>query len=573
MEVGWPTRAVRRARCRTPGWIEQNAWIGHGDRSRGARRGWREQKLSVYCIQYTRNASLPHLSAHCGSLPSIDLHMAQTDVRLLVTGIALAVGVACAAEKRREIAGNTATSVGLQSPSATSGMVSGPLSGRWLTNGYGQLLEIAGDSLVRSEITDISCLRTLTARRQAGTASDDSVLFVSTSTNGDLGVQDAFHIVRASSADRRWLTAEGAISRTELQRTSTLPATCSAPADSSPVGTFDVFWQTWNEHYPFFALKQTDWRALRDANRPKVSASTSPRQLLSVFRAMIEPLHDAHTFIDARSIRSGFGGGRMPPSDYARHADRAIDGIIASRFQRGRLHSFVNRQIEFAMLADSIAYMRIRSFSEYAKDPRFSVQVATLEAALDTMFRESAAWRGLVIDVRRNGGGSDVFGTIIAGRMTDSSYLAYNKVIRNSRIDAASRTAPQPAMVTPSATPRFRGAVVLLTGIESVSAAETFAMALMGRTPRVTRIGENTQGVFSDVLVRRLPNGWGFGLPNEIYLSANGVAYDGAGVPPDIEVPVFRTADLAAMRDPALKRAISEISGSSVTSAPATTRK
>ena len=33
-------------------------------------------------------------------------------------------------------------------------------------------------------------------------------------------------------------------------------------------------------------------------------------------------------------------------------------------------------------------------------------------------------------------------------------------------------------------------------------------MALMERRPRVTRVGENTQGVFSDVLDRRLPNGW-----------------------------------------------------------------
>jgi hypothetical protein len=35
----------------------------------------------------------------------------------------------------------------------------------------------------------------------------------------------------------------------------------------------------------------------------------------------------------------------------------------------------------------------------------------------------------------------------------------------------------------------------------SNSGAETFAMALFGREPHVTRIGTSTQGVFSDVLV------------------------------------------------------------------------
>jgi hypothetical protein len=41
----------------------------------------------------------------------------------------------------------------------------------------------------------------------------------------------------------------------------------------------------------------------------------------------------------------------------------------------------------------------------------------------------------------------------------------------------------------------------------TIRAGETFTQALMGRTPHVTRIGENTQGVFSDVLVRKLTMG------------------------------------------------------------------
>jgi C-terminal processing protease CtpA/Prc len=48
------------------------------------------------------------------------------------------------------------------------------------------------------------------------------------------------------------------------------------------------------------------------------------------------------------------------------------------------------------------------------------------------------------------------------------------------------------------------------------------------------RIGLNTQGVFSDVLGRKLPNGWSFGLPNEVYPTKDGKAFDGAGIPPDL---------------------------------------
>ena len=78
----------------------------------------------------------------------------------------------------------------------------------------------------------------------------------------------------------------------------------------------------------------------------------------------------------------------------------------------------------------------------------------------------------------------------------------------------------------------------------------------MGREPRIVRIGENTQGVFSDVLGRRLPNDWQIGLPNELFLTEAGTSFDGPGIPPDVPVPVFRAADISAGRDPALEKAL-----------------
>ena len=82
----------------------------------------------------------------------------------------------------------------------------------------------------------------------------------------------------------------------------------------------------------------------------------------------------------------------------------------------------------------------------------------------------------------------------------------------------------------------------------------------MGREPHITRIGEHTQGVFSDVLGRTLPNGWQLGLPNELFLTEDGAYFDGPGIPPDIEVPVFRRNDLDAGLDPALERAVAHLS-------------
>jgi C-terminal processing protease CtpA/Prc len=92
-----------------------------------------------------------------------------------------------------------------------------------------------------------------------------------------------------------------------------------------------------------------------------------------------------------------------------------------------------------------------------------------------------------------------------------------------------------------------------------MSAAETFTQALMGRTPRVTMVGENTQGLFCDPLARRLPNGWLFSLPNAVYRT-DGKTFDVAGIPPDVRVPVFADEDVAAGRDPVMTMAVGLLS-------------
>jgi C-terminal processing protease CtpA/Prc len=109
----------------------------------------------------------------------------------------------------------------------------------------------------------------------------------------------------------------------------------------------------------------------------------------------------------------------------------------------------------------------------------------------------------------------------------------------------------------------FTGPAALLTGQRSVSAAETFTMSLMGRQPGVIRIGESTQGVFSDVLTRSLPNGWRFGLANERFLTEEGDSFDGPGIPPHHEVPVFSPRDLDSGVDPGLERALEWLAESS----------
>jgi len=451
------------------------------------------------------------------------------------------------------------------SASAQTRSAAESLDGQWITDGYGGFIELQGDTLRRYEITTLSCIALAKASSKTGAINANEAVFAD-----DDGV--TFRVSPAASAETRWLHEDGNVSNILLRRTNSRPEPCGKPLSDTPLTNYQVFWETFAEHYPFFALRHMDWVAVDKKFRPQVTLDTKPEELFRIFNDMLDPLHDAHTFIHAMSIQKRFRG-RRPSADPMQEKNAArITEIIETKYVRGGLQDFCNKQLQFGLLrssphalstdteggaqTDGIGYLRIHSFDHYSNDLEFMKQLDTLELALDDIFKDSTRLTGLVIDVRINGGGSDVFGISIASRLATHEYLAYAKVTRNDIRDPDHRTPPQPFIVHVSQRPGFRGPVVLLTSADSISAAETFTMALLDRDPHVVRVGANTQGVFSDVLARTLPNGWTFGLPNEIYLTKDGKAFDGIGVPTDIEVPIFSTKDLTNGRDSVLDKAL-----------------
>jgi hypothetical protein len=437
------------------------------------------------------------------------------------------------------------------------------LEGLWLSDGYGMFIEFRGDNLIHYEITTLSCMPSAKAHK-TGVGSGHEIVFA--------GDGNTLRIFPGTSQDTRWYHRDGRVSNILLRRTRSRPEPCGQPLADTPLTNYQVFWETFAEQYPFFALRQLDWLAVDKRLRPQVTLETKPEDLFQILSDMIDPLHDAHTFITAQSIQKGFRGFRPAADRYQRRNAARIKEIIETKYVRGGLQDFYNGQLQFGLLrspqgatlsdserngrADVIGYLRIHSFRRYPGDREFVEQLDALETALDDIFKDSTKLTGLVVDVRINTGGSDVFGISIASRLTTQEYLAYEKVMRDDIHDPDHRTPPQPITVRVSQRPGFRGPVVLLTSADSVSAAETFTMAVLGRSPHVVRVGANTQGVFSDLLDRGLPNGWRFGLPNEIFLTKEGRAFDGTGVPPDIEAPIFPTEDLANGRDSALDQAL-----------------
>jgi C-terminal processing protease CtpA/Prc len=178
-----------------------------------------------------------------------------------------------------------------------------------------------------------------------------------------------------------------------------------------------------------------------------------------------------------------------------------------------------------------------------------------LESALDKIFAGTML-KALIIYVRLSFGGDDKLGLAIASRLTEKEYLSSTLQVRGDPADSGQWIAVSQIFVRPSSRPGFRGPVVELFGPITMSAAEDFSQALMGRAPHITTIGENTQGLLGDYLTRRLPNGRTFSVSNAVSRTPDGGMFEVLGIPPDIQKPVFADDDVAAGMDPGLAMAM-----------------
>ncbi|GHG66780.1 S41 family peptidase [Streptomyces griseocarneus] len=426
------------------------------------------------------------------------------------------------------------------------------LEGTWRMDGYGTLVSVedGGRRLRTYETTAAGCLPGVTDARRSRAGEPFRQEGESTIT------------VTADGPSRARLAHAESVGHRGLRRAGALPAACreGQPA-KNPRAVFDTFWQTYAENYPFFAVKGVDWKAVRDRYRPRVTGRTTDAELFGILRKMIEPLHDGHT-----SIVTGYG---KDDPRYAGHREDTTlpDGKTVERLDAAvaaavgvPLRTWGRGAVSYADLPDGTGYLRVTRFTRYTQAGTYEEDSAELDRALDAIFtpERTKALRGVILDLRFNGGGSDRLGLRIAERLTDRPYTAYAKHARNDATDPRKFTAPEPVGVAPHrGGPVYTGPLAVLAGRLTISAGETTTQALMGRTPAPVRIGENTQGSFSDVLERRLPNGWTFGLPNEEYLSAadGRTTYDGAGIAPHVRTAVFTEEELAAGRDSALAEA------------------
>ncbi|MGH8186566.1 MAG: S41 family peptidase [Steroidobacteraceae bacterium] len=394
--------------------------------------------------------------------------------------------------------------------------------------------------------------------------------------------------IELSGADALSLHQAGDITRYRFRRIARLPdrSTLASPGqDPDPVVNFDTLWQLFDEHYAFFDLHGVDWQDVYRRQRPRVSTTMAAPDLFAILREMLELFDDGHVTLAApgrfhqrmrnvhlrQAMQATFGtsNGRVTPRTTVDAISARIEDILLAPFETTRtpLKRACNDILSWCELQPAIGYLSVlRLFGFAATDaarqandlPHARRAVAdflrddlvALETALDAILHDFRQCRGVILDLRINGGGFDRAGLAIASRFADRRWLAFSKRAR----DGDGFTPEQPIHVEPGRNP-CNAPIVILTSPLCVSAGEIFTLA-MRALPQVTVMGQNTAGMLSDNLNKLLPNGWELSLSNEIYTSGDGQVFEGRGIVPDVPaavtdarqfVPALRTSLRAAV--------------------------
>jgi carboxyl-terminal processing protease len=417
------------------------------------------------------------------------------------------------------------------------------LDGVWRLRGYGKILHIHQGNYTNYDITKISCLQV-----RKGTLR---------------GLKNRFDRFEIHDTDQLSLFSRGGITRYTYDKLNTLPEYCQNDCTAKlkdPEYNFEVFYHSFKENYPFFKLHNVDWDRIYKTYRPKVTAKTTDDELLEIFSAVIKSFNDPHVSLHAGDRRIGSTkpdalslhvqqefASEKPMARYFKSLEK-LRSIIKKDFLNVDCRMAANNFIVWGKIKPNIGYLNIFIMGDYAgfRSSRTD-SIAVLQTTLDQVMEYFRSVEAVVVDVRFNTGGYDENSIMIANRFADRRRLAFTK----KAVYGKGFTEKQEFYIHPQGNFQFTGPTFLLTSERTVSAAEIFVICMMAY-PHVTRVGGITAGALSNVLTKHLPNGWDLEISNEVCEAADGNVYEGIGIPPQVDVPVFIPGNIY----PGLKQAV-----------------
>lgn len=342
-----------------------------------------------------------------------------------------------------------------------------------------------------------------------------------------------------------------------FDRLPALPAACGATSDWTPRRIAAVAADTFAAFYPSSRERHIDWTARRRIADQAAAGATSDAALFDVLDGLMDGLDDPHVGLHATlgdpmgggNVHDIGGGGEAATLIRVRSESKEADPAASEKawlqayrrgvmedVLKGRGHQVANSRVIWGRVGD-VGYLNVATLGDFDKAVAPD-DTAALDKALDEALETFEGAKAVIVDVSNNRGGYDAIGLRLAGRFADHARLAWSRSAAGSADGL-----PQAFHIMPARGRRYLGPVYLVTSDITVSAGETFTLA-MRALPNVVQVGERTRGGLSNQLNKPLPNGWMLTLPAAIYRDPRGVRYEAVGIAPDVAREVF-AGDLA----------------------------
>ncbi|MBT3637761.1 MAG: hypothetical protein HN531_12530 [Opitutae bacterium] len=332
------------------------------------------------------------------------------------------------------------------------------------------------------------------------------------------------------------------------------PILCGASKATDPVENFEALWNMLNQRYAFFDLRGVDWKAQHEKYRPKVTKDTTDEELFGLLCEMLKPLKDGHVNLKAKSLGKKK---TYNPEESPRFFEEFNNSKLEKQFEELVRKTLRDNDLgELKNSTDLLVYSRNKDLGYLLITEFEGARPKKLDAALDKVLAFMDGTKGLIIDIRLNPGGTDQCVYQIASRFADKKRVGHHRKTKT-------KTGPDgfAELKTRYLNPHgdtYLKPIILLTHDASFSGADVFAM-VMTELPQVTLVGEPTNGIFSNMLEKKLPNGWKYTLSFQVYYSADMTCYEGQGIPVDIPMKNMRS-DLEKGEDPLILKALELLS-------------
>lgn len=310
------------------------------------------------------------------------------------------------------------------------------------------------------------------------------------------------------------------------------------PADD-PVTNFELMWRTLDENYSFFTYKNIDWDSVYQVYRPQIRPDMNQLQLFGVLSEMLQALRDGHVNL-------------ISPFNFSRYWEWYLD--FPENFNRSLLERNYwgeNYDISGPLIntvIDSVGYIYYASFGSTVSPVHIDYAIAKFTAL---------QVKGVIIDIRNNGGGNLSNAGRIAGRFADRKRLTYLTYYKNGPGHDDFYDEPIEEYIEPDGPRQFTDKpVIVLTNRRCYSAANFFIQQ-MRVLPNVTILGDTSGGGGGLPIFSELPNGWRYRFSTTLTTDPDGFNIE-HGIPPDVQVDLDPD-DEAEGVDTALEEALERL--------------